>query len=141
MSSEPFDHVNGQQIVTPSRARGHLASIALATAVATLLAGVVVGLLAADQFRDTIQHTASPCTPATDGPAGPTTLAWIALTINLVGLLLAAIAGIVGGRRVSPRQSVLVLASTIAAVSSVLAMLANVFVLYAVSTCAPYAGS
>ena len=74
-------------------------------------------LLGAAQFRDAIQHTASSCTPATGGPAGPTRLAWIALTINLVGFLLAAVTGIAGSRRTSPRHSMLVLASTITAAS------------------------
>lgn len=111
---------------------------ALLAGAAVFVAGVVSGLVAAHQFREFVQfgyHVEGACTALPGRPGGPVGLAWIAVAVGVVGLLMAL------GAALGSRRPVLLLGAFVVVGVGLVSLLLNVFVLHAVVACSPYTGA
>ncbi|HWE88598.1 MAG TPA: hypothetical protein VG317_03930 [Pseudonocardiaceae bacterium] len=107
----------------------------IAVGAGLFVAAVVLGNVAAAQFREFVQygyHQEGSCVTLPGQPPNSASLAWVAVALSAAGLLAAACALFVS-RRPLPRLGGLVLAG-----STIVAAWFGWSVVHAITTCAPY---
>jgi hypothetical protein len=110
--------------------------VLLAISIALLTTAIVLGIVAALQFRDFVQygyHLNGSCMALPGHPGPSTALAWIALGCAASSLLSA------GGAILTASRSLLLVPAISLAVSSAVAMWMTWRVIDAITLCAPYA--
>jgi hypothetical protein len=109
-----------------------------AVGVVLLVAGIGLGLSAAEQFRAAIQYGTSACVTTQDHSSAPPGAAWAGLSVQAVGLLCAVACVIVELRsaHARPMRAFVLVVGVTLTVTGLIATLLDGYVIHEISTCA-----